>query len=95
MSVLRLFPRTALVAGLVLAGCASHAVRDNFGLASSESRERQIQNPEQSEVRNPVDGLGATTAADVVKNYHANQSTERQAARQDRARDSGISEIDN
>jgi hypothetical protein len=55
--------------------------------------ERQIQNPERSEERTPVEGLGPTTAPDVAGNYHANQTTSAQQERQDRARDNGLVDV--
>lgn len=82
---------------LILGGgvsCAPATVAENYGRATSEAAARQIQNPESSETRNPVDGLGATTAAEVIQNYHENQKTAAQERRQERQRDNGLVDID-
>jgi len=81
--------------GLGLGACASSStVAENFGKAQQSVAKRQIQNPERSEVQNPVDGMGPATASDVVKNYHQNQDTQAQQDRQDRQRDNGLVDID-
>jgi len=85
----------ALAIGGCLLACSSPSlVADNFGTAKKQLQERQTQNPEQSETRNPVNGMGAATAAEVTENYHRNQKTTAQQARQERARDSGISAVE-
>jgi hypothetical protein len=88
--------RVALLAalgGLWALGCANYD-----GLAKGEdvaaATERQVQNPERSEERTPVEGIGATTAADVTTNYHANQTTTAQERRQDKQRDNGLVDVD-
>ncbi len=89
--------RGGALGGLLLASsllaCSPNLVADNYGSAYQKSRERQTQNPEASEARTPVVGMGAATAAEVVENYHRNQKTSAQESRQDRARDSGISSV--
>jgi len=79
---------------LLLSACAPAGVAENFGSSQRTLVERQIQNPERAEVRNPVDGIGPATAADVVENYHKNQTTEAQQDRQERQRDNGLVDID-
>ena len=73
-------------------GCARY---DEFakGKDMREIAQRQVQNPERSEERTPVEGIGATTAADVTTNYHTNQSTQAQQSRQDRQRDNGLVDV--
>ena len=77
-----------------LCGCAPRTVADSYGRATREVAARQIQNPESAESRIPVDGLGATTAAEVIQNYHENQKTAAQERRQERQRDNGLVDID-
>jgi hypothetical protein len=86
----------AIVAGVIGAtlalGCARYdGITDGAAVAAADSR--QTQNPERSEERTPVEGIGATTAADVTTNYHANQATTAQQQRQDRQRDNGLVDI--
>jgi hypothetical protein len=84
-----------LVTGCFFRGARRSQVEEQMGDAHRSVMARQIENPERSENRTPVDGLGATTAADVLRNYHENQTTEAQERRQDRQRDNGLSDIDN
>lgn len=86
----------SLAAGLAVA-CASKPdrVAEDMGNAMASLRERQTANPDASEELVPVEGLGATTAQDVVTNYHENQRTEAQQERQERQRDNGLVDIDN
>lgn len=85
---------TIVVAGVIGAtvalGCANYDGIAEGG-AVEAADQRQVQNPERSEERTPVEGIGATTAAEVVENYHANQKIEAQERRQDRQRDSATS----
>jgi hypothetical protein len=80
--------------GCCLRGIGRSEVEERMGEATRAAAARQIQSPERSENRTPVDGVGATTAADVIRNYHENQTTEAQERRQDRQRDNGLSDID-
>ena len=75
--------------GLSALGCAGYDYMAK-GEDVAAAAERQIQNPERSEERTPVEGIGATTAADVATNYHANQTTTAQERRQDKQRDNGL-----
>jgi len=84
----------ALLVSASLGACAPSLVDENFGSAQREARARQTQNPERSETRNPVSGMGAATAAEVVENYHRNQKTSAQQSQQESARDSGISVVE-
>ena len=91
----RMLLRAALVAalgGLWTLGCANY---DNFakGEDLDAATARQVQNPERSEERTPVEGIGATTAADVTTNYHTNQSTETQREVQKQQREDSLVEI--
>ena len=85
-----------LVAGLLLACDPDPSqVEEQIGSALDTLQQRQTANPDASEKLTPVEGLPATTAADVVTNYHENQKTEAQERRQSRQRDSGLVDIDN
>ena len=93
---IRLMGRRAIVAGVIGAtaalGCANYdGIAD--GAAVQAADRRQVQNPERSEERTPVEGVGATTAADITTNYHTNQSTAQQQQRQDRQRDNGLTDV--
>ena len=96
MTTLRL--GQAIVLGALLAGCAGtpdaqkSAPEQQIGDALRLAKERQVLNPEASETRTPVEGLGATTAPDVLSNYHDNQKTGAQVERQERQRDNGLSD---
>jgi hypothetical protein len=90
------FARRMLACAVLLAAdvsCMPPAPDGDFGSAKRAVEARQIQHPERSDTATPVDGTGATTAAEILENYHTNQKTEVQERRQDRQRDSGISEI--
>ena len=92
----RLMGRWTIVVGVIGAtlalGCASYdGIADGSSVAASDTR--QVQNPERSEERTPVEGIGATTAADVTTNYHTNQSIQEQTTRQDRQRDNGLVDV--
>jgi hypothetical protein len=67
--------------------------RPPFGAAKRAVELRQTQNPQKGDKPEPVQGVGATTAAGILTNYKKNQETEIQERRQDRQRDRGISEI--
>ena len=83
---------TALLGAVWTLGCA-HYDELAKGKDVAAADQRQVQNPERSEERTPVEGIGATTAADVTTNYHTNQTTAAQQSRQDRQRDNAL--IDN
>ena len=81
----------AVIGAAVVTGCARYdGIAKGDAIAAVDKR--QIQNPERSEERTPVEGIGATTAADVITNYHANQPTSAQQERQDRQRDNGLND---
>ena len=88
---------TAAVLALFIAASAA-CVRPpsdvRLGSSKRAAELRQTQNPGAGEQRERApEGMGATTAADVLTNYHENQRVEAQERRQDRQRDRGISEI--
>jgi len=75
-------------------GCAAAPSDRRFGSSKRAAEIRQTQNPKAAEqTKQGPEGIGATTAADVLTNYHENQKVEAQERRQDRQRDRGISEI--
>lgn len=87
---------TVVAAGVICAtvalGCANYdGIAKGDTVAAAETR--QVQNPERSEERASVEGIGATTAADVTTNYHTNQTTQAQQQRQDRQRDNGLIDL--
>jgi hypothetical protein len=87
----------ATLASLLMACAGSgsepaQAREQQMGDALRLAVKRQIENPERSETRTPVEGLGATTAADVVTNYHENQKTTAQQETQNRQRDNGLTD---
>ena len=77
-----------------LLGCAQVGPSQSHGKATEDFSSRQTQNPDAADKRIDVEGVGATTAADILENYHQNQTTEAQERRQERQRDNGLNDID-
>jgi hypothetical protein len=85
-----------LLAGVLTAGCAgcmASRVGDGFGKSFADLRDQQVEDPDAAAQHLPPEGLNAGEAQDVVDNYHRNQQTEVQEARQERLSDNGIIEV--
>jgi hypothetical protein len=90
----RLLGWSAALLLLASASCASERPAPRpMGAAKRALEVRQTANPEASEKATEAQGTPATTAAEILNNYHTNQKTEVQERRQDRQRDRGISEV--
>jgi hypothetical protein len=83
-----------VVAGTGCAGCMSSRVGDGFGKSFAGLRDQQVENPDAAAQHMPPEGLNPAEARDVIDNYHRNQQTEVQEARQERLRASGIIQVD-
>jgi len=94
---MKLSRSTAAMLALVIAAsaaCVKPPSDVRMGSSKRAAELRQTQNPDAAEQRSKgPEGTGATTAADILTNYHENQRVEAQERRQDRQRDRGISEI--
>ena len=65
---------TTIVAALALcAGCAHNHTDDHWGESQRTLSAQQIQNPEASDEKTPVVGMGSSSAVQVTANYHARQ----------------------
>ena len=90
----RLLGWSAALLLIATAGCAAQRpVPKPMGAAKRALEVRQTVNPEASEKATAAQGTPATTAAEILNNYHTNQKTDVQERRQDRQRDRGISEV--
>ena len=78
--------KRAIIVAAVLAmgaGCAHSHVDEHWGESQRTLSAQQIQNPEAGDVRTPVDGMGSSTADNVVANYHERQRNQAHEAKND------------